>query len=90
MDTRIGFPAEHLASETINNISSPMFSTSVGLLMNALEHNGTNTENGNDKVSEEGEVNPDAINNGSNLDIINRKSILEKWGDKLKEFLDNA
>ena len=90
MDTRIGFPAEHLASETINNISSPMFSTSVGLLMKALEHNVTNADNGNDKVSEEGEVNPDAINNGSNLDIINRKSILEKWGDKLKEFLDNA
>ena len=90
MDTRIGFPGEHLASETIKNISSPMFATSVGLLMNALEHNGTNTDNGNDKISEEGEVNPDAINNGSNSDIINRKSILEKWGDKLKEFLDNA
>ena len=25
-----------------------------------------------------------------NSDNINRKSILEKWGDKLKEFLDNA
>ena len=36
MDTRIGFPGEHLASETIKNISSPMFATSVGLLMNAV------------------------------------------------------
>ena len=90
MDTRVGFPAEHLASETINNISSPMFSTSVGLLMNALERYRTKTDNGNDKVLEEDELNNDSKNNGSNSDVINRKSILEKWGDKLKEFLDNA
>ena len=30
------------------------------------------------------------IDNDINSDKINRKSILEKWGDKLKEFLDNA
>ena len=90
MDTRIGYPGEHLASETVNNISSPMFATSVGLLMNALERNGSNTDNGNDKVLEEDEFEPDAIDNSSNSEIIYRKSILEKWGDKLKEFLDNA
>ncbi len=90
MDTRIGFPGEHLASETIKNISSPMFATSVGLLMNALEHNQNNSNNESIEVTEENEINSDLNDNDTNSDKINRKSILEKWGDKLKEFLDNA
>ena len=90
MDTRIGFPGEHLASETIKNISSPMFATSVGLLMNALEHNQSKSNNESIAVTEENEINSDLIDNDINSDKINRKSILEKWGDKLKEFLDNA
>jgi len=86
MDTRIGFPGEHLASETIKNISSPMFATSVGLLMNALEHNQSNSNNESIEVTEENEINSDLNDNDTNSDKINRKSILEKWGDKLKEF----
>tara|TARA_B100001250_G_scaffold60159_1_gene46898 strand:- start:1028 stop:2344 length:1317 start_codon:yes stop_codon:yes gene_type:complete len=90
MDTRIGFPGEHLASETINNISSPMFATSVGLLMNALKHNESDIENEADKVSNENDSDFNEMDKEINSDNINRKSILEKWGDKLKEFLDNA
>ena len=90
MDTRIGFPGEHLASETIKNISSPMFATSVGLLMNALEHNQSNSNSESIEVTDENEINSDLNDNDINSDKINRKSILEKWGDKLKEFLDNA
>ena len=90
MDTRIGFPGEHLASETIKNISSPMFATSVGLLMNALEHKENNLNNESDSDSKENQEKSEVINNDINSDKINRKSILEKWGDKLKEFLDNA
>ncbi len=90
MDTRIGFPGEHLASETIKNISSPMFSTSVGLLMNALEHIEDNNEEDIDLDSDEISVKSNNMNNKRNSDNLNRKSILEKWGQKLKEFLDNA
>ena len=36
MDTRVGYPSEHLAGNTQESVSSPMFATSVGLLMNAL------------------------------------------------------
>lgn len=90
MDTRIGFPGEHLASETIKNISSPMFATSVGLLMNALEHKENNLDNESDTDLKENQEKSEVINNDINSDKINRKSILEKWGDKLKEFLDNA
>ena len=37
MDTRVGYPSEHLAGNTIDSVSSPLFATSVGLLMNALD-----------------------------------------------------
>ena len=35
MDTRIGFPGEHLAGDP--NEYNPIFSTAVGLLMKAIE-----------------------------------------------------
>ena len=37
MDTRIGYPNEHLASDSDEQLSSPMYATAVGLLMNGLE-----------------------------------------------------
>src|SRR5471030_1013841 len=36
MDTRIGYPNEHLAKGA-EEVTSPMYSTSVGLVMNELE-----------------------------------------------------
>ena len=53
MDTRIGFPGEHLAGDTKN--SSPIFSTAVGLVMKALENNEKNHDklSKGDKTSEE-------------------------------------
>jgi cell division protein FtsA len=36
MDTRIGYPNEHLAGDTEESISSPMYATAVGLLMKGL------------------------------------------------------
>jgi cell division protein FtsA len=53
MDTRIGFPGEHLAGDTKN--SSPIFSTAVGLVMKAIENNEKNEDETliGDKKSEE-------------------------------------
>ena len=36
MDTRIGYPSEHLAGDTQKSDASPILATAVGLLMNAL------------------------------------------------------
>ena len=33
MDTRVGYPSEHLAGDTQDSVSSPLFATAVGLLM---------------------------------------------------------
>ncbi|NBC83692.1 MAG: cell division protein FtsA [Bacteroidetes bacterium] len=38
MDVRIGFPHEHLASDSVEEINQPMYSTSVGLLLKGLEY----------------------------------------------------
>src|SRR5690606_36434491 len=39
MDTRIGFPNEHLASESDDEFSSPVYSTAVGLVMKGVNRN---------------------------------------------------
>jgi cell division protein FtsA len=38
MDTRIGYPNEHLAGNSNEEISSPLFATAVGLVMNSIEN----------------------------------------------------
>ena len=86
MDTRVGYPSEHLAGSTIDSVSSPLFATSVGLLMNALEDILTekNESSDQDKISHlENEQKKDRFSK-------QRKSILDRFGEKLKEFLDNA
>ncbi|ESU23313.1 cell division protein A [Flavobacterium enshiense DK69] len=39
MDTRIGYPNEHLAGNSDEEISSPMYATAVGLVMNSIRNN---------------------------------------------------
>jgi cell division protein FtsA len=38
MDTRIGYPNEHLAGNSSEEISSPLYATAVGLMMNSIEN----------------------------------------------------
>jgi cell division protein FtsA len=42
MDTRIGYPNEHLAGNSDEEISSPLYATAVGLVMNSIQ-NGTHS-----------------------------------------------
>ena len=86
MDTRVGYPSEHLAGSTIDSVSSPLFATSVGLLMNALEDIliEKNESSYQDKIPHlENEQKKEKFSK-------QRKSILDRFGEKLKEFLDNA
>ena len=39
MDTRIGYPNEHLAGDSIEELSSPLYATAVGLVMNSIRNN---------------------------------------------------
>ena len=91
MDTRIGYPGEHLAGETSSNNTSPMYATAVGLLMKALEDSPYKSEE--EENAEESEIM--ALEEGadevSQIELNKeRKTIIERFGDRLKEFLDNA
>ena len=39
MDTRIGYPNEHLAGNSNEELSSPLYATAVGLVMNSIRNN---------------------------------------------------
>ena len=86
MDTRVGYPSEHLAGNTIDSVSSPLFATSVGLLMNALDEISPRNIDNYDQGKTDNLENDQTDNNFSKK----RKSILDRFGEKLKEFLDNA
>lgn len=91
MDTRVGFPNEHLAGDSDIEVVSPVYATAVGLLMNALK-----TQKKNIKPREEKEVlvsveeKEESIEVRPSGTIKERKSIFDKWSEKLKDFLDNA
>ncbi len=42
MDVRIGYPTEHLATDAVEEVNHPMFSTSVGLILKGFEENDKN------------------------------------------------
>jgi cell division protein FtsA len=94
MDTRIGYPNEHLAGDSDEEIASPLYATAVGLLMKALETKKRSF------VSEQGEIHveeqvlvEDEHHMGGHTNVSTlkeRKSIFDKWSEKLKDFLDNA
>ena len=91
MDTRIGYPSEHLAGDTESSETSPMYATAVGLLMNALEHKKAVVQEEPPAVENEVEsLKIDRLKLEENTISSNRSTILERWVEKFKIFLDNA
>ena len=81
MDTRIGYPNEHLASNSDPELSSPQFATVIGLLMKGIDDN---------KKKSRIEKHEEIVSKTSPKEPIKKKSIFDKWGEKFREFLDNA
>ena len=91
MDTRIGYPSEHLAGDTESSETSPMYATAVGLLMNALELNGAEVHEEPQAVENEVEsLKKEGLKLEENKISSSRSTILERWVEKFKIFLDNA
>ncbi|WKK65387.1 cell division protein FtsA [Lutimonas zeaxanthinifaciens] len=84
MDTRIGYPNEHLASNSDSELSSPLYATVVGLLMKGLKEN----EKKNKTTPEIEEESYKNLADSSKDEP--KKTIFEKWGEKFRDFLDNA
>lgn len=103
MDTRIGYPNEHLAGDSDENLSSPIYATSVGLLMKGLnskkkytasfvEINENETEPNIEVDFEKKKVEDEAQQEKEPPKIIesNKKNFMDRWFDKFKDFLDKA
>ena len=88
MDTRIGYPNENLAGDSDESLSSPQYATAVGLLMNGLNKIEKSKikityQTAEETTAEESTPVEEKI-------VEPKKSIFEKWGDKFRDFLDNA
>ncbi|MBT8298195.1 MAG: cell division protein FtsA, partial [Maribacter sp.] len=87
-----GYPNEHLAGDTDEAVASPLYATAVGLLMNAVKNHGK--EIGMNKDEEQLEEMAYAEHDKGNMTSDNqrseRKTVFDKWSEKLKDFLDNA
>jgi cell division protein FtsA len=95
MDTRIGYPNEHLAGDSDSETTSPLYATAVGLVLNSLEQKEKSRassviENPEDPVNE-----PTTSETVVNEEVPETKApepkrFFDKWAEKFKEFLDNA
>lgn len=91
MDTRIGYPNEHLAGDTDEAVASPLYATAVGLLMNAVKNVGKDSHIDADLENQEEMVYADHEETRMKTDKKGeRKTVFDKWSEKLKDFLDNA
>jgi cell division protein FtsA len=86
MDTRIGYPNEHLAGDTDKATASPLFATAVGLVMNAaetqlvqLDAEVTTTTDETDDGDESPPEKPQK-----------RTSVIDRFTERLKIFLESA
>ncbi|MFT6754772.1 MAG: cell division protein FtsA [Urechidicola sp.] len=90
MDTRIGYPNEHLAGDSDENFSSPMYATAVGLLMKGLRDKNKNTVKNQEVAGDEVSGQDIESNETTEQKQNEKKSLFEKWSDKFRDFLDNA
>lgn len=104
MDTRIGYPNEHLAGDSDPETTSPMYATAVGLVLNSLESKEKSSlmkRFHTEEVVEEEKVEtkPSIPQAETEVEIEEEEEVKEskgklrifdKWAEKFKEFLDNA
>ncbi|WP_339702580.1 cell division protein FtsA [uncultured Marixanthomonas sp.] len=97
MDTRIGYPNEHLAGGSDDETTSPTYATAVGLVLSSLNNQEKTQQKKKEKQVEAAEeVDAETIEEPTKAEEEQsqppkeRKRFLDKWAEKFKEFLDNA
>ncbi len=89
MDTRIGYPNEHLAGDSNEEVTSPLYATGVGLLMNAINSQPrvqTEVTSSDQNTEEEVVDEPIEAEEKPKKPI----SFFERWAEKFIRFLDDA
>jgi cell division protein FtsA len=94
MDTRIGYPNEHLAGDSDDDIASPLYATAVGLVMDGMKrHERRRIEKEVENMASlESELSEDQLLQEHEVEVPKpeRKSFLDKLTERVKDFLDNA
>ncbi|MFO7851135.1 MAG: cell division protein FtsA [Bacteroidota bacterium] len=91
MDVRIGYPNEHLAGNSRDEINQPMFSTSVGLIMRGFDYLETYKSSFN--AGEKSGMTPEEEEEFEKQKVDEESEILEEsdgklsWADKFKKSL---
>ena len=83
MDTRVGYPNEHLAGDSESDITSPLYATAVGLVLDGLERQNKQTIIESPTTEEEEEP-------STAVPPVRSKGFLEKLTERVKDFLENA
>ncbi|MFV0571340.1 MAG: cell division protein FtsA [Xanthomarina gelatinilytica] len=90
MDTRIGYPNEHLAGDSDDEITSPLYATAVGLVMDGLKRQERKKAEKIEKQAEvELQIEPEDVEEPPKPKP-ERRSFLDKLTERVKDFLDNA
>jgi len=87
MDTRVGYPNEHLAGDSDSDITSPMYATAVGLVMDSLLRQEKRII---ESPEEEVEIDDEPIVPKPTELPRDNRSFLDKLTERVKDFLDNA
>ncbi len=91
MDTRVGYPNEHMAGDSDSEVTSPMYATAVGLVLNGLENTKIKVTEGLEEGTHENENNKESEIFPEEEDVKEKKKgFFDKWVENLKDFLDNA
>ena len=88
MDTRIGYPNEHLAGDSDSEVASPLYATAVGLVMDGLKRQ--QRKQAEKRQIEKEQANTEVEEDQSVSIPKQRVSFLDKITERVKEFLDNA
>lgn len=90
MDTRIGYPNEHLAGESDSEITSPLYATAVGLVMDGVRRAERRGWPAGQIIPEIQEENVQQEEEPVAPVKKQRRSFLDNLTEKVKDFLDNA
>ena len=91
MDTRVGYPTEHLSNSNNELIKSPMYATAVGLVMKAVEINERNQKVHAQLNNKKNQINQsvDEQKTITKLDENSKESYIDKWATALLKLLAN-
>ena len=87
MDTRVGYPNEHLAGDSDSDITSPLYATAVGLVLDGLERQNKDTDLESDLPKD---PEPPVDEPPHPIPQKKGKGFLEKLTERVKDFLENA